>query len=121
MPAYVKLLAALSQRRQRRIRQITSFTGTEVQMLTYADVSDQAFKPLELTLPGRGDNASYVKVIVNICQHLYFCTSKASNLTYAVLSQGDRQHPRQRADSRDALSRMERRRDLFGGCYADVC
>jgi hypothetical protein len=29
-------------------------------------MSDQAFKPLELTLPGRGDNASYVKVIVNI-------------------------------------------------------
>lgn len=29
------------------------------------DVYHQQFKPLELTLPGRGDNASYVKVIVN--------------------------------------------------------
>jgi len=29
------------------------------------DVYHQQFKPLELTLPGRGDNASYVKVIVD--------------------------------------------------------
>jgi len=29
------------------------------------EVYHQQFKPLELTLPGRGDNASYVKVIVN--------------------------------------------------------
>jgi thioredoxin reductase (NADPH) len=29
------------------------------------DVYHQQFKPLELTLPGRGDNASYVKVLVN--------------------------------------------------------
>jgi len=29
------------------------------------EVYHQQFKPLELTLPGRGDNASYVKVICN--------------------------------------------------------
>ena len=31
------------------------------------DVYHQMFKPLELTLPGRGDNASYVKVCLCAC------------------------------------------------------